>query len=106
MEEEHFHNIALSIILWIRSLSVADPGFPVGGGVELVGGAVDPQGGYVSKIFACQNERIWTRRGGGARAGRTLPRSANAYDHWAQFKFLGHKSHSLLETDLKLWVTF
>ena len=30
---------------------VADPGFPVGGGVDLVGGAVDPRGGYVSKIL-------------------------------------------------------
>ena len=30
---------------------MADPGFPVGGGVDLVGGAVDPRGGYVSKIL-------------------------------------------------------
>ena len=30
------------------SVSVADPGFPVGGGVDLVGGDVDSRGGYVS----------------------------------------------------------
>ena len=30
---------------------MADPGFPVGGGVNLVGGAVDPRGGYVLKIL-------------------------------------------------------
>ena len=33
------------------SYSVADPGFPVGGSVDLVGGGgLDSQGGYVSKI--------------------------------------------------------
>ena len=31
--------------------AVADPGFPVGGGVDLVRGAVDPRGGYVLKIL-------------------------------------------------------
>ena len=50
--------------------AVADPGFPVGGGVDLVRGAVDPRGGYVSKILHVKNERIWTRRGGGARRAR------------------------------------
>ena len=30
---------------------MADPGFPVGGGVDLVRGAVDPRGGYISKIL-------------------------------------------------------
>ena len=30
---------------------MADPGFPVGGGVDLVRGAVDLRGGYVSKIL-------------------------------------------------------
>ena len=45
---------------------VADPGFPVGGGVDLVRGAVDPQGGYISKILHVKTKRIWTRRGGGA----------------------------------------
>ena len=29
--------------------AVADPGFPRTGGVDLVGGAVDPRGGYISK---------------------------------------------------------
>ena len=30
---------------------MVDPGFPIGGGMDLVGGAVDPRGGYVSKIL-------------------------------------------------------
>ena len=54
------------------SRAVADPGFPVGGGVDLIRGAVDPPRQLRFKNFACQNERIWTRRGG-ARAGRAPP---------------------------------
>ena len=45
--------------------AVADPGFPVGGGVDLVGGARAPPRRLRFKNFACQNERIWTHRGGG-----------------------------------------
>ena len=30
---------------------MADPGFPVGGGMDLVRGAMDPRGGYVSKVL-------------------------------------------------------
>ena len=30
---------------------MADPGFPVGGGVDLVGGGVHSRGGYISKIL-------------------------------------------------------
>ena len=47
--------------------SVADPGFPVGGGMDLIGGAWTPRQ-LRFENFACQNERIWTRRG--ALAGR------------------------------------
>ena len=36
--------------------------------MDLVGGGVDSRGGYVSKIFVCQNERIGTLRGGARRA--------------------------------------
>ena len=42
---------------------MADPGFPVGGGVDLVRGAVDPRGGYVSKIL-----HVKTKESGPARA--------------------------------------
>ena len=51
-----------------RSMAVADPGFPVGGG-----GGVDPLGGGGGRgpptqvLFAknvCKNERIGSRRGG------------------------------------------
>ena len=60
-------------------MSVADPGFPVGGAWTSYGGAVDPRGGYVSKIL-----RVITKEsgpvGGGARRARP-PRSANACVH-------------------------
>ena len=59
---------------------MADPGFPVGGGVDLVGGAVDPRGGYVSKILHVKMKESGPV--GGARAGRAPPRSANASDSY------------------------
>ena len=57
-------------------LSVADPGFPVGGGVDLVGGAWTPEGGYVTKIL-----HVKTKESGpvGGRALGTPPKSANDY---------------------------
>ena len=55
-------------------MAVADPGFPVGGGgVDLVRGAVDPRGGYVSKIL-----HVKTKESGPV-GGRAPPRSANAW---------------------------
>ena len=39
------------MILVAHMTAVVDPGFPVGGGVDLVGGAMDPQGSYVLKIL-------------------------------------------------------
>ena len=50
-------------------LTVADPGFPVGGGVDLVRGAVDPRGGYVSKILHVKTKESGPV-GGGARRAR------------------------------------
>ena len=46
---------------------MADPGFPVGGGVDLVRGAMDPRGGYVSKILHVKTKESGPV--GGARAG-------------------------------------
>ena len=46
------------------SLSVADPGFPVEGDVDLVGGAVDPRGGYVSKILHVKTKKSGPVGGG------------------------------------------
>ena len=54
---------------------MADPGFPVRGGVDLVGGAMDPRGGYVLKILHVKMKESGPV--GGARAGRAPPRSAN-----------------------------
>ena len=45
---------------------MADPGFPVGGGVDLVRGAVDPRGGYVSKILHVKMKESGPVGGGGA----------------------------------------
>ena len=44
---------------------MADPGFPVGGGVDLIGGAMDPRGGYVSKIL-----HVKTKESGPVGGGR------------------------------------
>ena len=49
------------------STSVADPGFPIGGGMDLVRGAVDPRGGYVSKILHVKTKESGPVGGGGAR---------------------------------------
>ena len=40
------------------------------GGVDLVGGAVDPRGGYVSKIFHVKTKESGPVGGGGARRAR------------------------------------
>ena len=55
---------------------MADPGFPIEGDVDLVGGAVDPRGGYVSKILHVKTKE--SGPGGGARRARP-PRSANGH---------------------------
>ena len=53
-------------------LAVADPGFSVGGGVDLVGGGVDSRGGYVSKILYVKTKEL------GPLGGARPPRAANA----------------------------
>ena len=53
---------------------MADPGFPVGGRRPRRGGRGPPRQ-LRFENFACQNERIWTRRGGARRV--RPPRSAN-----------------------------
>ena len=63
--------------------SVADPGFPVGGGRGPRMGGRGPPRRLRFENFACQNERIWTRRGGRA-PGAPPPRSANAHDLFAR----------------------
>ena len=55
-------------------LPVADPGFPVGGGVDLVRWNVDPRGSYVSKILHVKTKESGpVGGGGGGRAGRAPP---------------------------------
>ena len=62
------HEINAWLVEW---MTVADPGFPVEGGVDLVGGGRGPPRWLHFENFACQNERIWTHRG--ARAGCAPP---------------------------------
>ena len=56
-------------------LTVADPGFPVGGGVDLVGAGVDSRGGYVLKILYVKTKESGPL--GGHVLGICLCRSAN-----------------------------
>ena len=74
---ELFKNNSTKIL---EHTSVADPGFPVGGGRGPRTGAMDPRGGLRFKSFACQNERIWTRRGGARRA--RPPLDPPMYMYW------------------------
>ena len=53
---------------------MADPGFPVGG-VDLVGGSIDSQSGYVSKILYVEMKESEPL---GEHVPGTPPRSANA----------------------------
>ena len=55
---------------------VADPGFPVGGSVDLVGGVIS-RGSYVSKILYVRTKDS----GLGGRVPGTPPRSANGCEH-------------------------
>ena len=52
----------------MTAYAVADPGFPVGGGVDLVGGAVDPWGGYILKILHVKMKESGPVGGGAGRA--------------------------------------
>ena len=58
-------------------ISVAHPGFPVGGGVDLVGGDVDSRGSYVSRKFCMCKRKNLDR--GGERAPGTPPRFSNVF---------------------------
>ena len=57
---------------------MADPGFPVGGGRGPRTGGRGPLRWLRFENFACQNERIWTRRGG-ARLAPPLDPPMNMY---------------------------
>ena len=71
-------NAALDVIsTGVISITVADPGFPMGG-ADLVGGGRQLSRRLHFKKFVCQNERIWTRRG---RAPAASPGSATASLH-------------------------
>ena len=52
--------------------AVADPGFPVEGGLDLVGGGVDTRGVYISKILYVKMKELGPL-GGDAGIGRAPP---------------------------------
>ena len=57
------------VFVSFQTYSVADPGFPIGGGVDLVRGAVGPRGGYISNILHVKMKESGPV-GGGARRAR------------------------------------
>ena len=61
---DHLPGMVTPILWTLIDCAVADPGFPVGGGVDLVQGAVDPRGSYVSKILHVKTKESGPRRGG------------------------------------------
>ena len=94
------------LCIWVMGsmiMSVADPGFPVGGGADLVGGRQLPRRLRFEK-FVCQNERIWTRRG--ARAGGAPPGSATECNHgWFETNDVVHNFVSNVHKT-SLWIRF
>ena len=66
--------MTLSLVVINYYCTVADPGFPIGGRGPRRG-AMDPRGGYVSKILHVKTKESGPV-GGGARRARP-PRSAN-----------------------------
>ena len=57
---------------------MTDPGFPVGGDVDLVGGGMDSRGGYISKILYVAMKESGPL--GGCAPGMPSSRSANSYE--------------------------
>ena len=76
-------------MFWIKHTTeaVADPGFPVGGAVDLVLGAVDPQGGYVSKILHVKMKESGPV-GGGARRAPPLDPPMRSDNYWTLSLFV------------------
>ena len=67
-----------------QHLTVADPGFPVGG-ADLIGGHQLLRRLHFEK-FVCQNKRIWTL--GGARAGGAAPWTRQCLSKGTEIEFL------------------
>ena len=72
----------------IDTHTVADPGFPIGGGMDLIGGGVDSRGGYVLKILYVKTKELGPL---GGVCWVCPPRSANdteTYTHRYRYHFL------------------
>ena len=55
---QNFKEMTWNFGFHLELSTAADPGFPVGGGVDLVGGLGLPRWLHFEN-FVCQNERIW-----------------------------------------------
>ena len=82
---------------------MADPGFPVGGGMDLVGGSVDSRGSYVSKILYVKTKELGPL--GGVRAGRIPPRSANAVINFYEWGTTLYGSFTMVLLCFKLYIS-
>ena len=81
MKLNYVRRISAYVSTIYYSESVADPGFPVGGGVDLVQGAVDPRSGYVSKILHVKTKESGPVGGGARRARPPLDPPMRIYNN-------------------------
>ena len=70
-------HITVALHYKLHYSSVADPGFPVGGGVDLVGGTLTSEAGMFQK-FCMSKQKNLDPWGGGRAPGTSPSRSANA----------------------------
>ena len=68
--------------------TVADPGFPVGGGVDLVKGSVDSRGGYVSEILYVKTKESGPVGGGALARPPQIHQCYNLYYCYQYSNFL------------------
>ena len=71
-------HVHASMHIYCTAITVADPGFPVGGGVNPLGGVDLQCGCFLAKMYA----KMIKLGPIGGHASSTPPRSANALDHW------------------------
>ena len=84
---------------------VADPGFPVGGGRGPRRGGRGLPRRLRFKNFACQNERIWTRRGGRA-PGAPLDPPMITMPKWTHIKVKIHIGRVFLCVQMGTYLNF
>ena len=76
---------------------MADPGFPVGGGVDPLGGESLTQALFGKNV--CENERIGSRRGGGVHPARPLDPPMDYYK--SIFKYFNISKNKFTENFIR-----